>query len=311
MKKHLLSAMLGILLVLACAMPAALASGVNNYYIIPDSDTRLLTEEELWGWQYEAVGYIYNEIFARHGRPFRSGEKYDVYFRSQAWYQVNPQYRYGLLSSTEQANERLAHQVLEDMRAQSTLNPQGRPLPRSNAQANPQSVLNFRAYDLKPNQKLDVYSGPGTGYYRSAKGKASVSTNGSVWIAGRENGWLAVAYETNGGSRRIGYIDMGRLTDNLNPQNLSLFYTSASLTRACSMTDEPDGSCVEMAWLAQGMQVTLLGPYTSLNGESWAYIEVSGGQPMRGFVPASCVSSTAFQSDYDWYDEAAYWEENG
>lgn len=29
------------------------------------------------------------------GRPFRAGEKYDVYFRSQAWYQVNSQYRYG------------------------------------------------------------------------------------------------------------------------------------------------------------------------------------------------------------------------
>lgn len=65
MKRMLLSALLGM--VLACIMPAALASGINNYFIIPDSDTRLLTEEELWGWQYEAVGYIYNEIFARHG----------------------------------------------------------------------------------------------------------------------------------------------------------------------------------------------------------------------------------------------------
>ena len=310
MKRMLLSALLGM--VLACIMPAALASGINNYFIIPDSDTRLLTEEELWGWQYEAVGYIYNEIFARHGRPFRAGEKYDGYFRSQAWYQVNSQYRYGLLNSVEQANERLAHQVLEDMRARNTLNPQGRPLPLSNAQANPQTVLDFRAYDLSPNQKLDVYSGPGTGYYRSANGKASVSTNGSVWIAGRENGWLAIAYETNGGSRRIGYIDMSRLKDNLNPQSLNLSRTGASIARACSMTDEPDGSCAEMAWLVQDTQVTCLGPYTSRSGESWAYIEVSGIRPMRGFVPAGCVSASGgSQADYDWDDEDAYWEENG
>ena len=47
MKRMLLSALLGM--VLACIMPAALASGLNNYFIIPDSDTRLLTEEELWG----------------------------------------------------------------------------------------------------------------------------------------------------------------------------------------------------------------------------------------------------------------------
>ncbi len=33
MKRMLLSALLGI--VLACIMPAALASGINNYFIIP------------------------------------------------------------------------------------------------------------------------------------------------------------------------------------------------------------------------------------------------------------------------------------
>ena len=132
-----------------------------------------------------------------------------------------------------------------------------------------------------------------------------------MWIAGRENDWLAVAYETNGGSRRIGYIDMSRLKDSLNPQSLNLSYTGSSISRACSLTDEPDGSCVEMARLAQGAQVTYLGPYTSRNGESWAYIEVSGNQPMRGFVPADCVSAGASQSDYDWDDEAASWEENG
>ena len=83
MKRMLLSALLGM--VLACIMPAALASGINNYFIIPDSDTRLLTEEELWGWQYEAVGYIYNEIFARHGRPFRSGASYRSVASTDRW----------------------------------------------------------------------------------------------------------------------------------------------------------------------------------------------------------------------------------
>ena len=78
------------------------------------------------------------------------------------------------------------------------------------------------------------------------------------------------------------------------------------------MTDEPDGSCAEMAWLVQDTQVTYLGPYTSRSGESWAYIEVSGAQPMRGFVPAGCVSASGgSQADYDWDDEDAYWEQNG
>lgn len=44
---------------------------------------------------------------------------------------------------------------------------------------------------------------------------------------------------------------MSRLKDNLNPQSLNLSRTGASIARACSMTDEPDGSCAEMAWLVQ------------------------------------------------------------
>lgn len=105
---------------------------------------------------------------------------------------------------------------------------------------------------------------------------------------------------------------MSHLKDNLNPQSLNLSRTGASIARACSMTDEPDGSCAEMAWLVQDTQVTYLGPYTSRSGESWAYIEVSGAQPMRGFVPAGCVSASGgSQADYDWDDEDAYWEENG
>lgn len=47
MKRMLLSALLGM--VLACIMPCTLASGINNYFTFPTANTRLLTEEELWG----------------------------------------------------------------------------------------------------------------------------------------------------------------------------------------------------------------------------------------------------------------------
>ena len=292
MKRIRIAAALTALLLLTAAFPAS-ASGMNNYYIIPDSDVRLLTEDELWDWQYDALGYIYNEIFARHGRPFESGGRYDLYFRSQAWYRADSGYRYGLLNSVEQANEKLVKQVREDMRAQGTLNPLGKPLPTGDAQAASATVLDFRAYDLAPGQLLDVYTGPGTGYYRSANGRACVSTEASVWVAGREGGWLAVAYETNGGSRRIGYISLSALKDDFSAQSLSLYYTPAALQRSCSLTDEPDGSCAEIAWLTQGTQVTLLGPYTSRSGDNWAYIETGGATPIRGFVPAGCVVTGA------------------
>ena len=105
---------------------------------------------------------------------------------------------------------------------------------------------------------------------------------------------MAISYETNNGSRRIGYINLSRLKDNLSVQSLSLFYSSALIQRGCSMTDEPDGSCAEIVWLGQNTKVTLLGPYVSRSGESWAYIEVSGSQPIRGFVPANCISTGTY-----------------
>ncbi|MBQ9307848.1 MAG: YARHG domain-containing protein, partial [Clostridia bacterium] len=36
-----------------------------DFYLIPDSDTRVLTKEEIWKWDYESLWYLINEIFAR------------------------------------------------------------------------------------------------------------------------------------------------------------------------------------------------------------------------------------------------------
>ena len=64
-----------VLSALTCAAPVLADDALNNFYIVDDSDSRYLTRDELWEWQYDALGYIYNEIFARHGRPFRPGER--------------------------------------------------------------------------------------------------------------------------------------------------------------------------------------------------------------------------------------------
>ena len=72
--KRLLAALLAALLL--CGGLMAVASA-DRMYLIPDSNTRYLTEDELWQWDYESLGYIYNEIFARHGYVFTSGGKYD------------------------------------------------------------------------------------------------------------------------------------------------------------------------------------------------------------------------------------------
>lgn len=282
---------LALLLVLALltSTGSSLAAD-NNFYLIPDSDSRYLTEGELWGWQYEALGYIYNEIFARHGRAFRTGEKYDAYFSSQAWYQVNPNYRYGLLNKIEASNERLVHDVLIDMRAQKTTNPTGKALPKGNSAGRYSDLMYFSIYSLKPNQKLAVYTGPGTEYFRAANGKAAVSTNDVVRFAGVEIGWALIEYTISKSASRIGYIDLAELRDDLVLDELLFSYEECTVTKRCQLTDDPDNSRTALMTLDAGATVYMLTMYSS-GKRDWAYVQyyTSSGL-VRGFIPLDCVS---------------------
>lgn len=73
------------------------------FYLLPESDVRLITAEELEGVDLETLGYMRNEILARHGYPFKKPH-YQEYFRSQIWYVENPDFEYGMLSSIEMEN---------------------------------------------------------------------------------------------------------------------------------------------------------------------------------------------------------------
>lgn len=76
-------------------------------YIIKDSGIKLLTEADLAGLSKAQLGYARNEIFARHGRPFKT-QKYKDYFAKCSWYKVNPNYNLNddksNLSEIERAN---------------------------------------------------------------------------------------------------------------------------------------------------------------------------------------------------------------
>lgn len=60
-------------------------------YIIKDSGIKLLTEADIKDLSKEQLGYARNEIFARHGRPFKT-QKYKDYFAKCSWYKVNAKY---------------------------------------------------------------------------------------------------------------------------------------------------------------------------------------------------------------------------
>ncbi len=60
-------------------------SVLDSDYIIPDSDSRFITSEELDQLTKEELSYARNEIYARHGRLFKD-ETIQSYFDSKDWY---------------------------------------------------------------------------------------------------------------------------------------------------------------------------------------------------------------------------------
>ncbi len=283
-----LTALLLLLVLLTSTLPA----GAANFYIIPDSDTRPLTEAELWEWQYDALAYILNEFFARHGFPFDPDGRFAPWFGRQSWYRLNPTLTkaecYDRLSPLEWKNEQLVKQVRQQMRDMGTKNPGGKTLPDMEP-----DLLNipgrFEEYLFTPGQRLPVYTGPGTHYLRANNGKALTSTNGTVYVGGVENGWVLVLYRTNAGAARVGYADAATIKDTV--------YTDAPLTvpqrvtilRDCAVTDDPVSAGGSLATLRAGDTVQYL--FSLHNNRVWAYVEANTAQGLlRGCVPIDCVN---------------------
>lgn len=75
-------------------------------YILPDSDTRVYSQDELSAMSNEELYFARNEIFARHGRGFKSQDLQD-YFNTKSWYhmQYSPdEFSDDLLNETEKKN---------------------------------------------------------------------------------------------------------------------------------------------------------------------------------------------------------------
>ncbi|MGN0779950.1 MAG: YARHG domain-containing protein [Aristaeellaceae bacterium] len=280
--------------------PAALA---DRSYLIPDSDTRHLTEEELWEWDYESLGFIFHEIFARHGFIFNPGGQYYYYFNCMPWYKPNThvtietQRAYYGCSKVEIENVQLIKKVRADMLAAGTHNTDGRSVWDSFSSGF-DVLQGFEYVSVKANQKWPVYSAPDVNAWRGANGKAMLSTNGYVYAAGWENGWLLVMYETNNGSVRVGYTrakDM-KQAPSTSLSTLNFDYTTATVTRQCSLTDDPARCYEAIVSLRQGQQVTYLS--TFFNSQPWAYVETTvNGQTVRGFIPASSLDVASPSKD--------------
>ncbi|MDD4080962.1 MAG: YARHG domain-containing protein [Eubacteriales bacterium] len=261
-------------------------------YIFPDSNRRRLSESKAWEWQYDALGYAFNELFARHGRPFDIGQKYDNYFKTQTWYKADPNYPGDgkVLNNVEWDNYTLIKAVRAQMKAMGTTNPEGKPLPRVHDDRILSPLPGFVETYFKPNQRLKVYDGPGTQYRRGADGKAVASTNGRVYAAGWESGWLMLMYEVNTGGVRVGFASAQDFTDKVDLPALSFSRVIVPLLAATQVTEDPVRALSPVASLAAGTPVTWLNRYYHRD-MNWDYIEFThNGTLMRGFVPDGVVT---------------------
>ena len=270
-------------------------------YIVADSDTREMTWNEMWSWDYESLGYIFNEILARHGFDFIPGGKYDVFFSDKAWYEPNESFDgndtcYNRVSSLEYKNIRLAKSVRLEMRSMGTYNTGARSIWDLNFETK-QYLSSFSLLSIKAGQKLPVFSGPGEYYQRGAKGKAVCSTNGNVYGCGYENGWLMIMYETNNGSVRVGYTP-GNFYGNVSLPSLRFAYENTRLTKNANLTSDPVKIRSSICNLPRGTSVTYLSTFNAKTG-TYAHIETTlpNGQLARGFVPLDSVDTAVYYAE--------------
>lgn len=138
---------------------------------------------------------------------------------------------------------------------------------------------------FRKDEKYPVYSGPSEDYYRAANGKASVSTNDWIQIFGCENDMVLIQYAISSEKSRFGYIPSEAVRDRSQLEVLEPAYLPASVSKACSLTDDPLKTKAEVARLGEGEAVRYLATF----GSEWTYVETLTEPPMRGFVPSEAV----------------------
>ena len=298
--------LLGTLPVLADGAPAPrVRRPTNSTQYLIDSDTRLLTEEELWNWDRESLSFMFNEIFARHGFTFKVGGKFYNHFNNLPWYQAIPkvdnQTAYGRTTRKEWDNYHTIKRVIEQMDAVGHTY-------RKKAGDNllswtdiaweyaSESLTGFTYVTIKANQSLPVYSAPGTSSWRGANGKATVSTNGYIYAAGWENGWLQIYYSltsgANKGGIRVGYIQGSAIRGKLDfNTQLNFAHTPVTVLGTCSLTDDPLRSYSTVTTLQAGATVTYLSTVVNQHGTVWDYVETTvNGLTVRGYIPSGYIS---------------------
>ena len=82
-----------------------------DYFLLPTSNTEILTEDDLKGKTLQFLTYARNEIFARKGYIFKN-EDLDLYFSNMNWY--NKKSKDVSLSEIEKSNVNLIKKIEDE-----------------------------------------------------------------------------------------------------------------------------------------------------------------------------------------------------
>ena len=124
MRKRIAALCLTLLLLCGGALADGALQPGNAFWIIADSDTRLLTEDELWRYTRETLRYIRNEILARCGYAFETVKFYN-YFNAKPWYSAGGYQTARKLSSVAWSNVDTVKAVEKAMDKRGTANEGG------------------------------------------------------------------------------------------------------------------------------------------------------------------------------------------
>ena len=153
-------------------------------------------------------------------------------------------------------------------------------------------VLTFEPVWFQRGQTWKVFSAPNASSWRGARGKAEVSTNDVVYVCGWVNrSWLMVAYETNGGSMRVGYVDGKQIKGSYPDFPLIAFrHTSMKVKEGCTLTDDPIRSNAAIRTMYRNNAVTVYSSYVNGDGVTMYYVETTAdSKTTRGFIPWNCL----------------------
>ncbi len=132
---------------------------------------------------------------------------------------------------------------------------------------------------------VPVYSAPGDGSVRFAKGKASVNLREPAKFYGftQDGNWALVEYTVSGRTSRFGYVRRSELPSSVTwKYNISSIDMPVTVTQDTFLTDDPNVSQYRQMTLKAGGSVRLLALY----GPWYAYVETTlEGLTVRGFVP--------------------------